>query len=271
MAELFSWVYTVEGWVSLFTLTALEIVLGIDNVIFVSIAASKLPIETRDNARRIGLFLAMFLRIALLTLLTWLAGLTDVWFSVFGHGFSKRDLILLGGGLYLVYKASAEIWEMLNPDEEHEKAENNTGKSAFFMVVAQIAVVDVVFAIDSIITAVGMTNHLPIMISAVVIAVIIMMYATAIVSHFVEKHPTTKMLALAFLVFVGGILVSDGLGHHISRTYIYAVIIFCTILEALNIVARNRMEKAALGKLSHVKYDEPRIEVGDETSVSDEE
>ncbi len=259
MSELFAWVFTVEGWVSLATLAALEIVLGIDNVIFVSIAASRLPVHLRARARSIGLFLAMFLRIALLSILTWLAGLTAPWFEIFGHAFSKRDLILAGGGLYLVYKASAEIGEMLSPHTKEEAASIKKGDAVLFAVIAQIAIVDVVFAIDSIITAVGMTNHLPIMITAVVAAVLVMMFASGVVSHFIEKNPTTKMLALAFLVFVGGILIADGLGFHIPRSYIYVVVVFSIILEGLNIISKNVMEKSAMQNISHIKIEETEI------------
>lgn len=259
MGDIFAWVFTVEGWVSLATLAALEIVLGIDNVIFVSIAASRLPVHQRARARSIGLFLAMFLRIALLSILTWLAGLTEPWFEIFGHAFSKRDLILAGGGLYLVYKASAEIGEMLMPHSKEEASSIKKGDAVLFAVIAQIAIVDVVFAIDSIITAVGMTNQLPIMITAVVSAVLVMMFASGVVSHFIEKNPTTKMLALAFLVFVGGILIADGMGFHIPRSYIYVVVVFSIVLEALNIIAKNMMEKSAYENISHIKTDEAEI------------
>jgi predicted tellurium resistance membrane protein TerC len=253
--------FTVEGWVSLATLATLEIVLGIDNVIFVSIAASRLPVEQRARGRSIGLFLAMFLRVALLTILTWLASLTDPWFNVFGHDFSKRDLILAGGGLYLVYKASAEIGEMLVPHTKEETEAAQKGQAVLFAVIAQIAIVDVVFAIDSIITAVGMTDQLPIMITAVVGAVAVMMFASGVVSHFIEKNPSTKMLALAFLVFVGGVLVADGLGFHIPRSYIYVVIGFCVVLEALNIIAKNAAEKSAMQIISGTQIDESEISV----------
>lgn len=259
MADIFHWMFTVEGWVSLATLATLEIVLGIDNVIFVSIAASSLPEEQRARARSIGLFLAMFLRVALLSILTWLAGLTDPWINIFGHGFSKRDLILAGGGLYLVYKASAEIGEMLVPHNKTETEAIQKGKSILIAVIAQIAIVDVVFAIDSIITAVGMTNQLPIMITAVVLAVFVMMFASGVVSHFIEKNPSTKMLALAFLVFVGGILIADGLGFHIPRSYIYVVVVFAIVLEILNIFAKNAAEKSALQNISGTMVDDGEI------------
>lgn len=268
MSDIFAWMFTIEGWVSLATLAALEIVLGIDNVIFVSIAASRLPEALRARARSIGLFLAMFLRIALLSILTWLAGLTAPWFEIFGHAFSKRDLILAGGGLYLVYKASAEIGEMLVPHSKEETAAIKKGDAILFAVIAQIAIVDVVFAIDSIITAVGMTNQLPIMITAVVLAVLVMMFASGLVSHFIEKNPTTKMLALAFLVFVGGILILDGFGFHIPRAYIYVVVVFSIILEALNIVSKNAMEKSAMQNITQTQIDEDEITV--EKSDSDE-
>ncbi len=259
MENIFGWLFSVEGWVALATLATLEIVLGIDNVIFVSIAASRLPPEQRPRARSIGLFLAMFLRIALLTILTWLASLTTPWFSIFGHAFSKRDVILAAGGLYLVYKASVEIYEMMIPHDKAETEQLHKGTAMMFSVIAQIAIVDVVFAIDSIITAVGMTNQLPIMITAVVLAVLVMMFASGIVSHFIEKNPSTKMLALAFLVYVGGVLILDGFGFHIERAYIYVVVVFSIVLEALNIFAKRAMEKSAMQNISGINIDEQEI------------
>ena len=255
MADIFSWMFTVEGWVALATLTLLEIVLGIDNVIFVSIAASKLPIEVRQKARQIGLFLAMFLRIALLSVLTMLAGLTKEVISLMGHGFSTRDIILGLGGLYLVYKATIEISDMVRAKSFEEHAGPKSKSDMFFMVVTQIAIVDVVFAIDSILTAVGMTNHLPVMVAAVVIAVLVMMFASNIVSDFIEKNPTTKMLALVFLFMIGLVLVADGLGFHIERTYIYVVVVFSVVVETLNTYMRRVMEKHAMQNIIKDDYE----------------
>lgn len=250
---IFSWMYSVEGWISLATLALLEIVLGIDNVIFVSIAASKLPKEQRNKARSIGLFLAMFLRIALLTILTWLAGLTSPWFEIFGHAFSKRDCILAGGGIYLVYKAGVEIIEMLRPDDISSHHPQKKKNATMLATILQIAIVDVVFAIDSIVTAVGMTNHLPVMIAAVVIAVLVMMFASAVVSAFIEKNPSTKMLALAFLLVIGFVLIADGFGIHVDRSYIYSIVAFSIFVETLNIVAKGSIEKEAMNKLTQTE------------------
>ncbi len=251
MGEIFSWMFSVEGWVALGTLALLEVVLGIDNVIFVSIAASKLPKETRGRARSIGLFLAMFLRIALLTVLTLLASLTKPLFQIFGHGVSGRDLILMSGGIYLVYKAAIEIDEMVRVKEFSPHSDEKKSQASFMGVIAQIAIVDVVFAIDSIITAVGMTNHLPVMIAAVVMAVFVMMFASGIVSEFIERNPSTKMLALAFLFAIGLVLIADGIGFHIERSYIYAIVIFSIFVETLNIWARRAIEREAMSELTH--------------------
>lgn len=254
--EIIGWMFTLEGWVALATLTLLEIVLGIDNVIFVSIAASKLPIAVRARARKIGLFLAMFLRIALLAFLTTLAGLTDPIFELMGRGFSWRDMILGFGGLYLVYKATIEISDMVRAKSFDEHAGPKNTNDMFLLVVAQIAIVDVVFAIDSILTAVGMTNHLPIMVAAVVIAVLVMMFASGIVSAFIEKNPTTKMLALVFLFMIGLVLIADGMGFHIERAYIYVVVIFSIVVETLNTIMRGVMEKHALQNIIKMDIDE---------------
>lgn len=250
-----------EGWASLATLTLLEIVLGIDNVIFVSIAASKLPAAQRGKARSIGLFLAMFLRIALLTVLTWLAGLTKPFTEILGHPFSLRDLILGFGGLYLVYKAGIEIDEMIRHKPLSQGETQKKSGDVFVMVVAQIAIVDVVFAIDSIVTAIGMTNQLPIMIAAVVIAVLVMMFASGFVSRFIEKNPSTKMLALTFLLMIGFVLVTEGLGHHIDRAYIYAIVIFCIVNETLNIFARRNSERSAMEKITQIEQADEDITV----------
>lgn len=255
MEDIFGWMLTPQGWITLGTLAFLEIVLGIDNVIFVSIAASKLPEQYRAKARQIGLFLAMFLRIALLTILTWLAGLTTPLFEFMGHGFSTRDLILAGGGIYLIYKASIEIIEMLHVDHVKKEEENSTAQAAVLMVIAQIAIVDVVFAVDSIVTAIGMTNQLPIMITAVVISVMVMMFSSGIVAKFVEENPSTKMLALVFLVLVGGILVIDAFGHHIDRSYVNSIIIFSVVVEALNVFARKAMDREIREKITKQAFE----------------
>lgn len=242
MPDWLAWIATPHGWMSLATLTLLEVVLGIDNVIFISIAASKLPREQQARARRVGLFIALFLRIALLSTLVFLSQLTKPLFTVFDHAVSWRDLILLAGGLYLIYKATLEIDDMVRAKSFSEHAGPKKKSASFLAVVAQVAVLDLVFALDSIITAVGMTNELPIMITAVVIAVLVMMFASDVVSRFIEENPTTKMLALCFLLLVGFALVADGFGYHIERAFLYAAIGFSVIVEAFNIAARKRRE-----------------------------
>jgi predicted tellurium resistance membrane protein TerC len=242
VGDWFAWMSTGSGWASFLTLALLEIVLGIDNVIFVSIAASKLPKEQQALARRIGLSAALILRILLLSMLVWLAGLTKPLFAVMGHPFSARDLILLVGGLYLIYKATQEIDEMVRARHVEEHAGPKTKSNSLWVVIAQIAVIDVIFAVDSIVTAIGMSNHLPIMISAVVVAIAVMMFASEAVSAFIDKYETTKMLALAFLLIVGMVLVADGFGQHIDRAYLYAAIGFSVIVEALNIFAKRKNE-----------------------------
>jgi predicted tellurium resistance membrane protein TerC len=245
MPEFLSWMATPEGWASLATLTLLEVVLGIDNVIFISIAASRLPRAQQALARRIGLFLALFLRIALLSVLVWLAQLNKPLFTIMGNDISWRDIILIVGGLYLLYKATIEIDDMVRAKSLEDHAGPKRKAETMFMVIAQIAVIDVIFALDSMITAVGMTNDLPIMITAVVIAVLVMMFASEVVSNFIERYPTTKMLALAFLLIVGMVLVADGMGTHIDRAYLYAAIAFSVIVEGLNIFAKRKSDKEA--------------------------
>ncbi len=248
LEAMFAWMATPQGWASLLTLTLLEIVLGIDNVIFISIAAQALPKEKQQAARRLGLFLALFLRIALLSTLVFLAQLSTPLFSAFGTTFSWRDLILISGGFYLLYKATIEIDDMVRAKTIADHAGPKKQHSVFLAVVVQIAVVDLVFALDSIITAVGMTNDLPVMIAAVVIAVFVMLLASEVVSHFIEQNPTTKMLALTFLLMVGMALVADGFGFHVERTFLYVAIAFSALTETLNILAqRKRAREAGIG------------------------
>lgn len=244
MSEIFAWMATPAGWASLATLTLLEIVLGIDNVIFISIAASKLPKHQQAMARRVGLFLALFLRIGFLSLLVWLAALTRPLFTIVGMEISWRDIILIVGGLYLIYKATIEIDDMVRAKSIEDHAGPKKKAETFFAVVAQIAVIDVIFALDSMITAVGMTNQLPIMVIAVVIAVLVMMLASDAVSSFIERYPTTKMLALAFLLVVGMVLVADGFGYHFERAFLYAAIAFSIMVESLNVMAHKARAKA---------------------------
>lgn len=225
-----------EAWAALLTLTALEIVLGIDNVIFISVLVSRIPEEQAKKARQIGLGLALVFRIILLTLLVWLIGLTKPVVTILGTALSWRDIILIAGGLFLIAKATHEIHNEVEAREEDDDTPDV--KNAFFWVIIQIIVIDMVFSLDSIITAIGMSNDLPIMIAAVVIACIVMYVSSGPVSAFVAEHPTTKMLALAFLVLIGVALVADGLSFHIPRAYIYTAIVFSALVEAFNVMAK---------------------------------
>ena len=228
-----------EAWAALVTLTALEIVLGIDNVIFLSIVVSRLPPQRARRARQIGLALALVFRLLLLSLLTWLIGLTEPLLSLGGIDFSWRDIILIGGGLFLIAKATHEIHSEVEGEEDN--ADRAAGASAFISVIMQIIVIDLIFSLDSIITAIGMAQDLAIMIAAVVIAVAIMYVSSGAVARFVAEHPTTKMLALAFLVLIGVALVADGFKFHIPRGYIYFAIAFSAAVEFFNVLAkRNR-------------------------------
>ncbi len=231
-----------EAWAALLTLTALEIVLGIDNIIFLSVIVSGIPEAQARRARQIGLALALVFRILLLSLLVWLIGLTQAVFTVQGSAFSWRDIILIGGGLFLIGKATHEIHnEVETPDEASELAQR---RNAFFLVIIQIIIIDMVFSLDSIITAIGMAQDLAIMSTAVVIACLVMYVASGPVARFVAEHPTTKMLALAFLVLIGVALVADGFKFHIPRGYIYFAITFSAAVELFNVLARRNRRKA---------------------------
>ncbi len=231
-----------EAWAALLTLTALEIVLGIDNVIFLSVIVSRIPQPQARRARQIGLALALLFRILLLSLLVWLIGLTQAVFSVRDLAFSWRDIILIGGGLFLIAKATHEIHAEVEAREE--EGDRASGASAFLWVIAQIIVIDMVFSLDSIITAIGMVQDLAIMIAAVVIACLIMYVSSGPVAKFVSEHPTTKMLALAFLVLIGVALVADGFQFHIPRGYIYFAITFAAAVEFFNVLAKRNRKKA---------------------------
>jgi predicted tellurium resistance membrane protein TerC len=231
MQELF----TADALIGLLTLTVLEIVLGVDNVIFISILAGKLPADQQARARTTGLALAMITRILLLLSLSWIATLTGELFSVFGFGVSGRDLILLGGGLFLVAKATYEIHEKLEGEPGH--SETRVGPS-FSAVIVQILLLDIVFSLDSVITAVGMVDQIPIMIAAVVIAVAVMLFAAKAISDFVNRHPTVKMLALAFLILIGVNLLAEGLHQHIPKGYTYFAMAFSVFVEMLNLRLR---------------------------------
>jgi predicted tellurium resistance membrane protein TerC len=238
--EWFRWVSDPNAWVSLVTLTFLEIVLGIDNVIFISILAGKLPAAQQAKTRTIGLALALITRILLLLSIKWLMGLTKPLGTIFSHSFSGRDLILFVGGLFLIAKSTREIHIRLETSG-HEP--NPHAKGDLLGTVIQIALLDIVFSLDSVITAVAMAKDLAVMIAAVTISVLVMLLAAGTISRFVDRHPTIKMLALAFLILIGVVLVADGLGQHIERGYIYFAMAFSTIVEMLNIRVRSRQRK----------------------------
>jgi predicted tellurium resistance membrane protein TerC len=234
-----------HAWAALVTLSVLEIVLGIDNVIFISVLVSRLPAEKAKHARQIGLSLALIFRLILLGALTWLMHLTQPLVTVFGMGISWRDIILIGGGLFLIAKATHEIHaEVEAQDEEAGAAAPN---AAFLWIVAQLTLIDVIFSLDSIITAIGMAQDIEVMIAAVVIAIIVMYAASGPLSRFIADHPTTKMLALAFLVLIGVALVADGFDFHIPRGYIYFAMAFAAGVEMVNVVAgRNRRKRTTM-------------------------
>ena len=232
------WITSVEGWASLLTLTVLEIVLGIDNVIFIAILAGKLPPAQRDRARRTGLFLAMFIRIALLMSIVWVMGLTRPFVTILGVALSGRSVVLAGGGLFLIYKATLEIHENLegvDTDQTPRRA-----AASFGGVIVQILLLDIVFSLDSVITAVGMAEFVTIMIAAIVIAVACMLFASGALAAFVERHPTVKMLALAFLLLIGLSLIAEGFGQHVPKGYIYFAMGFSVFVEMINLRMRSK-------------------------------
>jgi len=234
------WLSDPSIWIAFLTLTALEIVLGIDNVIFISILSGKLPPEQQGRARTIGLGLAMVMRILLLLVLSWIIRLTYPLFSVFEHEISGRDLILIIGGLFLVGKSTFEIHEKL--EGEHGEKSKKVPPS-FGMVIFQILLLDIVFSLDSVITAVGMVRQVEVMIAAVIVAVLFMMLFAGPISRFVEKHPTLKMLALSFLLLIGVTLIAEGFGQHISKGYIYFAMAFSVLVEILNIKLMSKSKK----------------------------
>ncbi|HKY05319.1 MAG TPA: TerC family protein [Blastocatellia bacterium] len=237
------WISDPQAWIALFTLTALEVVLGIDNIIFISILAGKLPADQQQRARTVGLGLAMITRILLLFSLTWIMRLTAPLFTILGKGVSGRDLILIGGGLFLLAKSTHEIHSKLEGEGEISKE----GKgSTFTSVIIQILLLDIVFSLDSVITAVGMANQIIIMILAVVIAVAVMMVSAGAISNFVHRHPTVKMLALSFLLLIGVNLIAEGLGQHIPKGYIYFAMAFSVFVEMLNLRVKSRKKPVEL-------------------------
>jgi predicted tellurium resistance membrane protein TerC len=227
-----------QAWIAFMTLTALELVLGIDNIIFISILVDRLPPEKREFTRRIGLALAMVMRIALLLVLAWIVGLTAPLFTVLGEEFSGRDVILIAGGLFLIWKATGEIHGLMEGEEEHGERRM---AATFAGILAQIALIDLVFSLDSIITAVGMVDEIAVMIAAVVASVLLMMAAAGPIGRFVSRHPTVKTLALSFLIMVGMALVADGLDFHVPKGYIYFAMAFSVAVEMLNLRMRRKM------------------------------
>ena len=237
------WLTDPQAWIALVTLTALEIVLGVDNIIFISILVGRLPEAQRQRARVLGLGFAMFSRIALLLSLAWVMTLTAPLFSVFGKDISGRDLILIGGGLFLLWKSVHEIHNSLEGEADVHTAAA-TVRASFAAVIVQIAIIDIVFSLDSVITAVGMVDEVPIMVLAIVIAVVVMMVSARAIGEFVDRHPTVKMLALSFLILVGMALVAEGWGYPIPKGYIYFAMAFSVVVEMLNIRVRARRQDA---------------------------
>jgi predicted tellurium resistance membrane protein TerC len=237
---------TADGLLALATLSAMEIVLGIDNVVFIAILVGRLPEARRELARRLGLILALGIRILLLFAITWIMGLTAPLFSVLGHGVSGRDLILLGGGLFLIFKATWEIYDKV--EASHHERTAAAARAAFGWVIFQILLLDIVFSLDSVITAVGMANDLAIMVTAMVIAMLIMLVSAGAVSRFIDSHPSLKILALAFLLLIGVMLVAEGMGSHIEKGYIYFAMAFSLLVELVNMRYHRKREAAAPGR-----------------------
>lgn len=238
---MFSWITSPEAWIALATLTGLEIVLGIDNIIFISILVARLPEGQRDKARQIGLGLAMISRLALLFSITWVMRLTNDWFTLFGQGFSGRDLILIIGGLFLLAKSTHEIHNSLEGPIDDDGSPS--GAASYGNILVQIALLDVVFSLDSVITAVGLVKHISIMAIAIIIAVGIMLLASKAIGEFVDKHPTVKILALSFLILVGVTLIIEGFEGHVPKGYIYFAMFFSVVVEMINIRLRKKQDK----------------------------
>ncbi len=234
---MFEWITSPEAWVALATLTALEIVLGIDNIIFISILVGKLPQEQRDRARKIGIGLAMFARLALLFSIAWVMGLVEPLFEILGNAISGRDIILIGGGLFLLAKSTHEIHDSVADEEEHEQ---NLAKATFAGVLVQIALLDIVFSLDSVITAVGLVDSVSVMAIAIITAVGIMFFASKSIAEFVDNNPTIKILALSFLILVGFTLIAEGLDFHVPKGYIYFSMAFAFAVEMINIRMRRK-------------------------------
>lgn len=245
---MFEWIASPEAWIALGTLAALEIVLGIDNIIFLSILVGRLPEHQRAFARRVGLSLAMIARLALLFSISWVMGLTDTWFTVLGKEISGRDVILIGGGLFLLVKSIQEIHHSLEGAEEEENAGGKVVANSLAMVLIQIMILDIVFSLDSVITAVGLVNNIEIMAIAIIAAVGVMMFAAKPIGDFVDEHPTIKILALSFLILVGFTLIIEGFDVHVPKGYIYFAMAFSVVVEMINIRMRKKSKPVQLRK-----------------------
>ena len=235
---------TADNLLALATLTLLEVVLGIDNVVFIAIVAGKLPRDRQPLARRLGLTLALGIRVLLLLAISWIMGLTAPLFHLLGRGVSGRDLILLGGGLFLIFKATWEIYDKL--EIEHTEADRASGRGVFLLVLTQILLLDIVFSLDSVITAVGMANQLSIMITAMVLAMLVMLVSAGSIAGFVDRHPSVKILALTFLLLIGVLLVAEGMGTHVEKGYVYFAMAFSLFVELLNMRYRKKRKPVAL-------------------------
>ena len=247
---MFEWIFMPESWVALTTLLALEIVLGIDNIIFITILVSRLPERQRDLARSLGIGFAMVSRLALLFSLSWIIGLVDPWFSVFKQEISGRDLVLIGGGLFLLAKATHEIHGSLESASEHDSPRVGYG---FYATIMQITLLDIVFSLDSVITAVGLAQHVSIMVIAIIGAVIVMLFAAKPIGAFVDSHPTIKILALSFLLLIGFTLVAEGFDVHVPKGYIYFAMAFSFLVELLNIRIHRRKKIAPVKLIRRIE------------------
>jgi len=236
----FAFLTTPEGWAAMVTLIAMEVVLGIDNLIFISILTNKLPAEHRVRARRLGISAALVMRLVLLTTIAWIVGMTAPLFTAFGHGLSLRDLILIAGGLFLIWKATKEIHHTVDPEDHKDEIVSHAVNVSLGGAIFQILLLDLVFSVDSIITAVGMTEHLAIMYIAVVFAITVMLVAATPLAEFIERNPTIVMLALGFLLMIGMTLIADGVGFHVPKGYIYSAMAFAALVEGLNMLSRRR-------------------------------
>jgi predicted tellurium resistance membrane protein TerC len=244
---MFEWIASPEAWIALGTLAALEIVLGIDNIIFLSILVARLPERQREFARRVGLGLAMFARLALLFSISWVMGLTDSWFTILGNDISGRDVILIGGGLFLLAKSTQEIHHSLEGANQDPSAPKVVANS-LMMVLIQIMILDIVFSLDSVITAVGLVNDIEIMAIAIIAAVLVMMFSAKSIGDFVDAHPSIKILALSFLIMVGSMLIMEGFDVHVPKGYIYFAMAFSVAVEMINIRMRKKPQPVTLHK-----------------------